>query len=289
MNGLPRKVLLRNSSISSAGDAGEVGTGQAGDSARAGSGGDAGLADGSDDADDAGAGRAGGPTVPCQKLGTELCNGGDDDCNGTIDDDCAYTVAWTQAAQGAILGHETGGVTFLEPCPDGSVLTGLQVGMGRWLNQVSAICRQISLVADTSGADVAFSVSLGARVNTSLVPAETKDSVNKIQDLVCPSGLLLSGVDGTVAPESDHYTRGIRITCALPSVESTDDGPVLGYDRSDPQGVGPIVCSTCSATQAETYTFAIAPGHIASGLFGAAGLWDDRVGFFESVGSIALR
>ena len=274
--------LLKQPIDSTSGEAGEGGNPSID---QAGAGGDS-------DASTAGVpsvGEAGGPPAPCEKLGTEVCNGGDDDCNGQIDEGCAYTVAWKRGPDsGGALGHATGGFEFHEPCPYGSVLTGLRVGMGKWLNQVSAICRQIELHG-AQKSDEAFSVTLGARHTPSLAPASSMDDKNKVSDFVCPDGLILAGVDGTTAPEEAHYTRAIRITCAPPIVDDVSGDWMLDTDGTQQETVGPIVCTTCSTMPAYNYSTTIEPSHVASGLFGAVGLWVDRVGFNASSGSVIAK
>ncbi len=223
---------------------------------------------------------------PCQKLGAEVCNGGDDDCNGAIDEGCSYTVSWARAPNGAFIGHETGGVDFFEPCPDGAVLVGLRVGFGDWLNQVAAICRPIALHADATKTPTAFTMTLGSRFDTSLAPANSTDPKNKSQDLLCADDAVLDGVDGTTSTDPARYIYGLRIHCAPPIVNA---GLALEADVTQEQTVGPIVCASCSDTQSYNESLMIETGHIATSLFGGDGLWDDRVGVGSSIGSVQAK
>jgi hypothetical protein len=226
---------------------------------------------------------------PCQKLGPEVCNGGDDDCNGQIDEGCEYTVTWTRGADSNALGHVTGGVMFFEPCPDGSVLTGLHVGMGNWLNQVSAVCRQLALHADTTQNPVLFSVTLGPRLDTPLAPAASTDAKNQVQDLLCPDGLILTGIDGASTTDTAHYILGIAVTCAPPVVITLASGPVLDSDATQQKTSGPLVCVSCTATQSDNFTATVSAGHVTTSIFGGDGLWVDRVGFGASLGTITSQ
>ena len=231
------------------------------------------------------------PAVPldCRKVGPEVCNGGDDDCNGIVDDDCAHTVVWTTQPNGIALGNPRGGVAFVAGCGHGSVLTGVLVGMGRWLNQVVAVCRQIAIQADASLAPPKLTATLGRRHDSSFAPAIASDPDNKVQDLLCADGLVVSGIDGTTASDPRRYIHGIRITCA-PLVVATSGGVVtLATDPSAQRTAGPIVCVDCSATQAFNHTTSIDAGHVTTGLFGGDGLWVDRVGLSASVAGIVPR
>src|SRR5258708_3979124 len=76
-------------------------------------------------------------TDSCRKLGNEVCNGTDDDCNGVVDEGCDYSVVWTSQPDGPALGHTAGGVAFLSPSHDGSGFAGLRPGLLGILNQVA--------------------------------------------------------------------------------------------------------------------------------------------------------
>lgn len=225
------------------------------------------------------------PSAPCVKLGAEVCNGGDDDCNGLVDEGCAYTVTWSRDPEGEVIGHATGGVMFFEPCPDGDVLVGLRVGIGKWLNQVQALCQQVAISVDPG--QTRPSVMLGARIDSlSYAPAASQDPQNQMHVLFCPAGLVLAGVDGTTTTDEPRYILGLRILCAAPLVTT---GATISFDPATVAATDPVVCATCAATQPFNFTAAIAPGHVATSLFGADGLWVDRVGFGSSLGTISKR
>jgi hypothetical protein len=217
------------------------------------------------------------PAGMCQSLAPDVCNDGDDGCSGGGDGGCAVTVLWTADAPSAFLGHATGGVNFQAPCPQGSVLAGLHAGMGSWLNMVAGACKAITFDLDAQG--VPAVVGLGAEVDTSYAPASSTDMKNQVHDLVCPEGLVLSGIDGTAASVEARYIYGLQVRCAPPVVTTAAGASVLSVDLSREQALEPIVCVSCPPTQAFNFTATAPAGEIATGVFGGDGLWDDRVGF----------
>ncbi len=270
----------------SGGSAAGAAAGSRGGASHLGDGGEAGaparpVGDGGDSGSSAG-NSGGGPAGPCAVLGPEVCNGGDDDCNGVVDEGCELTVAWSKEPDTNAFGHPTGGVMFLEPCAVGSVLTGFRVGAGNWLDQVAATCRAVAIHAEAG----TFSATLGARVDMPTVPATPVDPNGKLQDLMCAEGSVLAGVDGTTTEDGVDHLLGIRITCAPLVVIAAGSKTILDSDRSKETTVGPIVCAKCSPMQAYNYANAIPTGRVASGLFGSAGVWVDRVGFSVSLASV---
>jgi hypothetical protein len=227
--------------------------------------------------------------IPCEVPAS--CEAGDEDCAGSldvVDGGCGYGVLWMPQPDGSFLGHDAGGVMFFETCPTGAVLVGMTVGLGHWLNQVSAICRPVVLEPDPTLGPLPFAVTLGARINTPYAPASSTDPTNEVQDLLCPDGLTLTGVDGTTTTDTPRYILGIALLCAPPILAATTNGVVLDTDRSQAQTVGPLVCtSTCSTSQAYNYSATVPTGQVATSLFGNDGLWVDRVGFGTSIGQIA--
>jgi hypothetical protein len=238
---------------------------------------------------ESGAGDAGAEAPPgvCQPLGPEVCNGGDDDCDGSVDDGCAISVLWSDDTQSAILGHATGGVDFQAPCPRGAVLAGLRVGMGSWLNMVAAACQPVSLETDAHGTPVV--AGLGTELDTSYAPANSTDMKNQKHALVCPQGLVLSGIDGTTATVEARYIYGIQVRCAPPVVTTVAGTTVLTVDLTRQQTLAPVVCDGCAASQPFDFSATVLTGQIATGVFGGDGLWDDRVGFVSSRAAITPR
>ena len=215
------------------------------------------------------AGRDGGvPTLPCQKLGDEVCNGGDDDCNGGTDEGCAQTVTWQADPNGPALGNVTHATEFAQDCPDG-------------LDQVAAICKQVAIHEASADAGSGLSFTLGPRYAASTLPFSSYEpdiAAAKVKDLVCPDGEILAGVDGTTGGGSQYLTQRIRLSCAPPAIS----GSYLAYDPDKIDLVGPVECVSCTLSPTYNYGFTIPAGHVAAGLFGLNGAWIDLVGFRTS-------
>ena len=223
---------------------------------------------------------------PCQKLGPEVCNGGDDDCNGEVDEGCAYTIVWKPDPAGAALGHITGGTTFIQPCPDGSVLTGMRLGMGTRVEQVAPICQQIELQLDDSVSPTSYWFTTGPRLDLSIVPDSAAEANIKIKDLRCPDGQLVSAVDGTTGLGPSYLVQRIRLTCAAPLVTTER---VLEVDHENERPVAAVECTGCTVSPTYNFGVIIPAGHVTARLFGGVGAWIDRVGFGSSVAHIVKR
>jgi hypothetical protein len=226
-----------------------------------------------------------GGTGSCRKLGEEVCNGADDDCNGVVDEGCDYSVVWTSQPDGAALGHTAGGVAFLSPCPDGSVLTGMRLGFGESLNQVSTACSQIGLGVATTNGVVTFSLTLGPRFTKGFAPSVTQDPTNQLYDMFCPDGLIASTLEGVDDPT--RHILAVRMRCAPPVVSTQMVGAVLDVDLTQEQALAPVSCVTCPATPNYTFTSSVPGGQIAKRLFGGVGASVNRVGFGTSIATVA--
>jgi hypothetical protein len=226
---------------------------------------------------------------PCQKLGIEVCNGGDDNCDGVIDEGCKYTVVWRAQADGALLGHAPGGVAFTERCPDGSILTGLRLTFGQWLNQVSAVCAQIGLTAANVDGAVNFSLALGPRLDRPLFPAVSEDPTNQMYDLSCPEGLVASALEGETDDTPARHIIAVGMRCARAIVSMQAPDTVFDLDRSQEQAVGPVTCATCSARPTYNFEDFIPPKQIAKRLVGAVSLSVDRFGLGGNTPTVTSR
>jgi hypothetical protein len=223
----------------------------------------------------------------CRKIGPEVCNSADDDCNGKIDEGCDYKIAWTPQPDGAFLGHASDGVTFAAACPDGTVLTGMRVGFGEALNQVAAVCSQIGVNVEDADGATTYSLTLGPRLTKSFAPAVTLDPQNQVADLLCPGDLVASMLEGDDDPT--RHILDVRIRCAPVIVSVQAGNAVLDLDRSQEQAVGPLACSTCTAPPNYKFASPVPPGQVPKRLFGGVGTLVNRVGFGTSVATVKSR
>ena len=223
--------------------------------------------------------------VPCvQKLGEEVCNGGDDDCNGIIDDGCTDSVVFRPDPAGDALGNITIANGFTQGCPDGSVLVGLQVKMGTRLDQVTSVCRQIELHLDGSQSVSSYAFTSAPPVLKSASPYNPSEHPATVE-LTCPEGQLVCGLDGTTGPTSRHYTQRIAISCAPLALGNG----FLDFDRSKVQMLTPVTCTGCTVSPDFNYHATVEAGHVAFGLFGAVGDWVDLVGIATETARVTNR
>jgi len=114
-------------------------------------------------------------------LGTEVCNGADDDCNGVVDE-VASTRHLDSPADGASLGTRPVALRS-SSVPDGSVLTGMRVAFGSSLNQVAVNCSQIGLTTRRADGGIQFLARTGTAVHKPFAPAVSQDRA--ISSTIC--------------------------------------------------------------------------------------------------------
>ncbi|HTA90416.1 MAG TPA: putative metal-binding motif-containing protein [Polyangiaceae bacterium] len=232
------------------------------------------------DATDSG-GAAGDTSATCTPH-AELCNGKDDDCDGTVDNGCPSAFLRGSATQRPALGDSTGGSAFAGVCATDEVITGLQIATSNWLDQVTAVCQKYTLGVNTQVTPYQYSFALGASESLASHPPSTTDS---IQALTCPSGTVLVGLnisEQTVTEVSTQYVVITRVstTCAEPILNLTGTTPQVTWQN--PVMIGPLSSSTFDATQATTRSDTLDPTQLSVGLHGASGLWVDQIGLTDS-------
>jgi hypothetical protein len=223
------------------------------------------------------------PPVCNTPLGAEVCNGGDDNCDGAIDEGCAFTLKWKEDPDGPALGKPGAMATdFSQTCPSGSLVVGLQVGMGTRLDQVGAICQQFKLDLDpTTQTPTSFSFTTAMPLMLPIAPAESKET-DTTANMVCPAGMFITSLDGTTSTEAFQYTQRIQISCSPPLIA---DG-MLSFDSTQTKTPKAITCTGCSAAAALNFHAPVAAEHVPTGLFGRDGVWVDLVGVTTSAARV---
>ncbi len=262
--------------------AGQGGSGTQGGSSAGGQGGSVAQA-GTD-----GGGAAGDTSTACTPH-PELCNGKDDDCDGTIDNGCPSGFLRGGATERPALGDSTGGSAFADVCATDEVVTGLQIGTSDWLDQITAVCQKYALGVNTQVTPYQYSFALGTAESLPSHPSMTTDS---IQALTCQAGTVLVGLsisEQTVTVASGPYIviTSVSATCAQPSVDVTGTTPQVTWQN--PVMIGPLSGGMFDATQATLRTDTLDPNQLSVGLHGAGGLWVDQIGLTDSSIQVLLQ
>ncbi|HEY3668332.1 MAG TPA: hypothetical protein VGL19_20155 [Polyangiaceae bacterium] len=232
----------------------------------------------------------GGPAKPpvCVPV-AEQCNGTDDNCDGVIDEGCPAGLAMGNGAQRKSLGDSWGGGDFAETCAADEMLVGLRLGVGAWIDQVTAVCQTYALHAGTQTVPYQYSVALGALRYLTPHPAAT---TSEVQDLICRAGTVMVGVhisqqhtalgqatDQIVIPQ-------LSVDCAEPLLRLAGATPHVEWQK--PEQIGPV-SGDFAGWDAWFEGDRLDPTQVLVGFHGASGAWVDRVGLTASSLSVALQ
>jgi hypothetical protein len=231
---------------------------------------------GSPDIDMAG----GQPAMACTPAGQEICDGIDNDCDGAVDNDCVAALSVVFQEQLKPLGDANGGGPFVDNCPRGEVLAGLQVRMGSHLSQIQGLCRELVVTpSDKSTSGYVLAVSAAPPL-----PAHPEMSADGISTLLCNAGQGLVGFRSALQdipfPDADGVatvTTRIWVSCAKLALVRRSSG-ALGIQAAG-ASVELAPASGSSAKDSDLVASVTVPvGTLPTRLFGASGLWVDRVG-----------
>jgi hypothetical protein len=219
----------------------------------------------------------------------EQCNGNDDDCDGVIDEGCPAGLAMGNGAQRKSLGDSWGGSDFAETCAPDEMLVGLKLGVGAWIDQVTAVCQTYSLHANTQTVPYQYSVALGAQRQLAPHPPTT---TSEVQDLICRAGTVMIGVHisqqhTAVDQDTDQIViPQLSVDCAEPVLRLAGVTPHVEWQN--PEQLGPV-SGDFAAPEAWFEGDRLDAAQVLVGFHGASGVWVDRVGLTASLLSVALQ
>jgi hypothetical protein len=152
----------------------------------------------------------------CVGCGAEVCNGLDDDCDGTIDNGCPASIELTNATQlspqyGSTVG-DTNPTPFDDSCPAGQVFVGaVGTAEGR-IDHLAMVCGALALGVDSSMRPYAYfgAVTAGETLPTHGTYPSTAFT------LTCPDNTIVSGVVGTATAggSTGGGVASLHLTCS---------------------------------------------------------------------------
>jgi len=228
-------------------------------------------------------------TLPVCVPALEQCNGVDDDCDGVVDEGCPVAFSRSDAVQRESLGDSDDGSDFAETCAANEVLVGLKVGVGAWIDQVTAVCQKYSLSTNTQTVPYQCSFPLGTQRELAAYPPTT---TSPLQELTCRDGTVMVGVHISQQNTAfDQYTDQIVVPqiwldCAALFLDVTDAPPQLQWQTIEPAGP---VTGSFAATDAWFESDTLDTTQVLVGFHGATSTWVDRVGLTASSLSVVLK
>jgi hypothetical protein len=149
----------------------------------------------------------------CEKPGAlqlELCNGIDDDCNGTVDDGCPKGIS---TSLGSFLPYGqygyTGGTAFSEACPLGQVIIGFRGWKLGNIDQMQPFCGQLNLSAS---ATTPYTYAVNVSAGVYLTNRGWDWGSNFISySIACPSNTVAFGLAARVSSDG---ISGLTLSCA---------------------------------------------------------------------------
>jgi hypothetical protein len=224
----------------------------------------------------AGTGGAAMDAPKCVPRGAEVCDGEDDDCNGVVDEGCPSGLSTVFDRDLAEIGDSQGGSKFADDCADGSVLTGVALGIDDFLGQVQGVCRKLQLersASATSGYIVKLvdDAPLAAHPETTDSPV-IRASCNENETLVA---IRISQQHSTLADGSTiAVIPQVTLSCAKLVVSKQGDDYAMSWEGK--REMAPVTGTYADGTAWFAETF-VPDGTVATRLGGASGAWIDRL------------
>ena len=198
--------------------------------------------------------------------GAEVCNGIDDDCDGTKDDGCPTAFTFDAGAVSPEYATGTGGTPYALGCAAGQVARGASVTWypGFWDYSVTLHCgTPVFRLADAGTTTAVYDVAVVAGANSATAGSPGSASGS----FTCPSGHIVTGIFGKQS--NAIVSLGLRCSAYLVSGNSgsfTVTRAAAGSSSALGQDAGSQYGFDCPGSQ------------MLGGLFGHSGAWVDRLG-----------
>ena len=157
-------------------------------------------------------------------------------------------------------------------CPAGSYLYGAYVRYGDWLDYAAPLC--VKMDSDGTWGEVVYGAMrdlqaiedpiLGPRFAGPGPAGLGSDGGSEARELKCPANQYVTGL-GVVNANYEHYVARIALKCASWNGKRT---ATVAMSRPAPNGVSYVATGGLKCK----------PGHVATGLYGRAGIYVDAIG-----------
>lgn len=138
---------------------------------------------------------------PDTRCGPEICNGLDDDCNGTVDDGCPSFLQWfdprtsTSPLYGAATAVNSSAYHYL--CPFPTVITGICGSDNGPVRTLGYSCGRVALVTDTTTTPYTYSVSVSPTITCTTGAGWAGGGAMPWTPYQCPTDTLADRLLGT--------------------------------------------------------------------------------------------
>ena len=205
---------------------------------------------------------------------TEVCNGADDDCDGTTDEACPSGITFGALQAGTEFGG-TGGSPFSLACPAGQVMVGIAGRSGSRVDRIQPLCAALSFEVDASGSpEHVYRVRRGT-VSAGAVAGGTGGTA--FSDL-CPGERVVVGIRVRHAAEVDL----IQAVCGALTIARGGGGWLMSVSS-------PVDTPSRGGGGGNASAFSCASGGAGTRLHGRAGARIDRLAMDCTSVDLVLR
>ena len=204
---------------------------------------------------------------------SEVCNGGDDDCDSTTDDGCPNGLTLVGSNTSGQYGGG-GGSAFSDVCPSGQVVVGVNLRTGGRVDRIQAVCGTISLSTTTTTVPYSYSVATGTGSTLSTHGGSGGSPVS----YRCPANQMVSGIFGREDSEMD----AIGVNCSTLSASGVPGSYsiVRGSGSSSSQYGG---------SGGGAFSYSCPGGDVVRGIYGRAAARLDALGVYCADPGVTMR